>query len=63
MYSSRFKAKDISWHNIGCSLDDMMRYPVDEISWQDFVQRYPEFAKKKPRNVRLGFRLLIALIL
>ncbi|XP_023772644.2 uncharacterized protein LOC111921298 [Lactuca sativa] len=53
MYSSRFTAKDMSWHNIGRSIDGMMYHPVDGKSWQDFDQRYPEFAKE-PRNVRLG---------
>ncbi|XP_052627045.1 uncharacterized protein LOC128133587 [Lactuca sativa] len=53
MYSSRFTAKDMSWHNTGRSIDGMMYHPVDGNSWQDFDQRYPEFAKE-PRNVRLG---------
>ncbi|XP_023760659.2 uncharacterized protein LOC111909103 [Lactuca sativa] len=53
MYSSRFTAKDMIWHNTGRSTNDMMYHPVDGNSWQEFDKRYPEFAKE-PRNVRLG---------
>ncbi|XP_023766938.1 uncharacterized protein LOC111915514 [Lactuca sativa] len=52
MYSSRLTAKDMSWHNTGRSIDGMMYHSVDGKSWQDFDQRYPEFAKE-PRNFRL----------
>ncbi|XP_076942933.1 uncharacterized protein LOC143612978 [Bidens hawaiensis] len=53
MYSSRFIAKDMIWHNTGRSTDGMMRHPVDGKAWQEFDKKYPEFAQE-PRNVRLG---------
>ncbi|KAD7477801.1 hypothetical protein E3N88_00937 [Mikania micrantha] len=52
-FSSRFTAKDMIWHNTGRSTDGMMRHPVDGKVWQEFDNRYPNFAKE-PRNVRLG---------
>ncbi|XP_076938814.1 uncharacterized protein LOC143607153 [Bidens hawaiensis] len=53
MYSSRFTAKDMIWHNTGRSTDGMMRQPVDGKAWQEFDKKYPEFSQE-PRNVRLG---------
>ncbi|KAD5318009.1 hypothetical protein E3N88_17955 [Mikania micrantha] len=52
-FSSRFIAKDMIWHNTGRSINGMMRHPVDGKAWQEFDNRYPNFAKE-PRNVRLG---------
>ncbi|KAD4586129.1 hypothetical protein E3N88_23730 [Mikania micrantha] len=52
-FSFRFTAKDMIWHNTGRSTDGMMRHPVDGKAWQEFDNRYSNFAKE-PRNVRLG---------
>ncbi|KAD7477793.1 hypothetical protein E3N88_00929 [Mikania micrantha] len=41
------------WHNTGRSIDGMMRHLVYGKAWQEFHNRYLNFAKE-PRNVRLG---------
>ncbi|XP_076918686.1 uncharacterized protein LOC143579188 [Bidens hawaiensis] len=48
-YSSKFTAKDMTWHHTRRSTDGIMHHPVDGEAWQDFDKRYPDF-----RNVRLG---------
>nr|XP_043619647.1 uncharacterized protein LOC122591444 [Erigeron canadensis] len=54
IYSSRYTAKDMTWHATGrCTEDGKLRHPVDGTSWKDFDSMYPVFAVE-PRNVRLG---------
>nr|XP_043639226.1 uncharacterized protein LOC122610295 [Erigeron canadensis] len=54
IYSSRYTAKDMTWHATGrCTEDGKLRHPVDGTSWKDFDSMYPAFAAE-PQNVRLG---------
>ncbi|XP_071719134.1 uncharacterized protein [Rutidosis leptorrhynchoides] len=54
LYSSRYTAKDMTWHATGrCNEEGKMRHPVDGRAWKEIDKRYPDFSRE-PRNVRLG---------
>ncbi|XP_071740443.1 uncharacterized protein [Rutidosis leptorrhynchoides] len=54
LYSSRYTAKDMTWHTTGrCTEEGKMRHQVDGRAWKEIDKRYPDFARE-PRNVRLG---------
>ncbi|XP_071714493.1 uncharacterized protein [Rutidosis leptorrhynchoides] len=54
LYSSRYTAKDMTWHATGrCNEEGKMRHPVHGRAWKEIDKRYPDFARE-PRNVRLG---------
>ncbi|XP_071732906.1 uncharacterized protein [Rutidosis leptorrhynchoides] len=54
LYSSRYTAKDMTWHATGrCTEESKMRHPVDRQAWKEIDKRYPDFARES-RNVRLG---------
>ncbi|XP_071705298.1 uncharacterized protein [Rutidosis leptorrhynchoides] len=54
LYSSRYTAKDMTWHATGrCNEEGKMRHPVDGRAWKEIDKRYLDFARE-PRNIRLG---------
>ncbi|XP_071687474.1 uncharacterized protein [Rutidosis leptorrhynchoides] len=54
LYSSRYTAKDMTWHATGqCNEEGKMRHPVDGRAWKEIDKRYLDFTREH-RNVRLG---------
>ncbi|XP_071705362.1 uncharacterized protein [Rutidosis leptorrhynchoides] len=54
LYSSRYTAKDMTWHATGrCNEEGKMRHPIDGLAWKEIDKRYPDFAREH-RNIRLG---------
>ena len=43
----------MTWHAQGHATNDLMRHPIDFLSWKTFYSLHPTFAPKH-RNVRLG---------
>ncbi|KAF7130349.1 hypothetical protein RHSIM_Rhsim10G0129300 [Rhododendron simsii] len=46
-------ALDMRWHKNKRVDDDELRHPADAQEWNDFDERFPDFAAE-PQNVRLG---------
>ncbi|XP_071740516.1 uncharacterized protein [Rutidosis leptorrhynchoides] len=54
LYSSRYTAKDLTWHATGrCNEEGKMRHLVDGRSWKEIDKRYPDFAREH-KNIRIG---------
>ena len=43
LYMSSKTASHMKWHVDGCMIDEMMRHPIDSLTWKNFDKVHPSF--------------------
>ena len=51
LYMSSKTTSYMKWHVDGCMRGEMMRHPINSLSWKNFDKVHPSFAQE-PQNVR-----------